>query len=178
MFTNNTIRIYQFIPLIAALLFCLATEVHTGDQNKFWRFDGPNGKSPVDDLYHPKNNPNGWRNDGNNTGSVEIAPNQAIYFGMMNKEVPNSTKSIELELNWFGFNPNAMFQLSISGYFNGQPFTGHISSTKINMSNIYVSWPGNCPAWEFIKLTNKTMTPQTVTIAPTLKKTTCYVPST
>jgi hypothetical protein len=178
MFTNNTKRIHQFVPLIAALLFCLTTEAQAGDQNKFWRFDDPNGKSPVDDLYHPKNNPNGWRNDGNNTGPVEIAPDQAIYFGMMNKEDPKSTKSIELELNWFGFNPNTKFRLSATGYFNGLPVTGHISSTKNNMSNIYVSWPGNCPAWEFIKLTNKTTTPQTVTIAPTLKKTTCYVPST
>jgi hypothetical protein len=160
-----------------AVVLIGATQLATGArQDVYFRFTDPMGQGPSEDVYDAKDNPDGWRNDQNNTGEVMVASGSAVYFGIKNKETAGLTKSLHLDLNWNGYNPRNTFSVSAVGYYNGQPVTGNVNS-KDNKNKIRVSWPENCPKWEYVKLTNKATTSQTVTITPTLKQSKCYKPN-
>jgi hypothetical protein len=170
------LRIIHSAVFIAVVFIGLSTsQIIAADQKVSWRFTDPMGKSPNEDPYDAEDNPDGWRNDTNNTGEVDVMPNGCIYFGMMNDETPSATKSVWLDLNWFGYNPRTTFGVTAVGYYQGMPVAGNISSVG-NNKKIRVSWPENCPKWEYIKLNNKTTTTQTVTIRPSLKQSKCYKP--
>jgi len=166
----------SFGVIAMLVLIAVAAAIASGaDQKVSWRFTDPDDKSPTQDPYDADDNPDGWRNDTNNTGPVTIQPGGCVYFGMTNAEKTGYTKSVWLDLNWFGYNPKDTFKTSSFGYYQGNKVKAHISSVGHN-KKIRVSWQ-NCPAWEYIKLTNVDDMAQTVTIRPILKQTKCTKPS-
>jgi hypothetical protein len=164
--------------LIISVLVGITSIASAGRQEVYFRFTDPGSMSPNDDPYHPQDNPNGWRNDVNNTGEINYAPGDTVYFGMINNEALNFFKSVHLELDWGTYNPSHTFTVSSKGFYTGSPSmaAGNISSKGRNKKNISVSWP-DCPKWEYIKLENtSTSTQSMITIIPKLKSTKCYKP--
>ena len=151
-----------FCVLVALVsLFALPA---SGQQRTYWRDTDPAGQSPRAD-------PTGWHDlAGGNTGQVSISAGKSIYFGAMNDEV-DAKKVLTLKLNWLVGNQKKFSKPTATGYRNGLPVAGYVS-TGWNKNKVKASWDP-CPAWEYITLTNFTKTAQTVQIYAQVSPTKC-----
>ena len=153
--------------LLVSVLVSLLAIPAAGQQKTYWRDTDPAGQSPRAD-------PAGWTDlAGGNTGQISIGAGKSIYFGAMNNQV-DAKKVLTLSMNWLGSNGGNKSKFSkptATGYRNGQPVAGYISSGW-NKNKVKASWDP-CPSWEYITFTNFTNTAQTVQIHAQVSPTKC-----
>jgi len=163
------------VSLIVALMLAFLATPAFAQQRVYWRDTDPAGQSPQADPYDADDNPTGWRDtNGGNTDEVTIQPGKSIYFGIMNTENTRK-KVVKLSLRWLKGDVQKFAKPTATGYVNGQPVAGYIS-TGANKKKINASWT-SCPAWEFYTITNFTSDPQDVQITPSVAPTLCHLPN-